>query len=348
MIAGLLIALAVKPMAAETFRIATYNAELSDFGPGLLWQDLQHANDPQREAAIAVIERLDADILVLTGIDYDLRGDALGALAARLAENGTMYPYHLALRPNTGVATGLDIDGNGKLGEPRDAMGYGRFAGEGGMAILSRLPIDAGGARDFSGFLWADLPGNLMPADDPARGIQRLSTTGHWEVPITLPNQKTLRILAYYATPPVFGGPEDRNGRRNHDEAAFWLHLLNGTLPMPAPLPPFVLLGQTSLDPFDGAGRSGALRALMRHSTVQEVAPKGTHGRKEQEHAGDTALDTALYDGIGGLRVEQILPSADLVVSEAGVLWPPTTDPFFGVLTTASRHFPLWVDIELP
>lgn len=63
---------------------------------------------------------------------------------------------------------------------------------------------------------------------------------------------------------------------------------------------------------------------------------------------GDPALDTALYDGLGGLRVEVILPSADLVVDGAGVLWPPDTDPLAAMLATASRHRPLWVDLTLP
>ena len=209
-------------------RIATYNADLSAPGPGLLLHDLRKEDlPPQRAAVVAVIAALDADVLVLTGVDYDLRGEALDALERRLAAAGRPYPYRLALRPNTGVPTGRDLDRNGQLGEPRDAQGWGRFAGEGGIAVLSRLPIGPD-VRDFSGFLWADLPGNLMPEDDPARDLQRLHTTGAYEVPIDLPGGNSLRLLVLYASPPVFDGPEDRNGRRNHDEAALWLRLLEG------------------------------------------------------------------------------------------------------------------------
>ena len=32
----------------------------------------------------------------------------------------------------------------------------------------------------------------------------------------------TLHVLASHPTPPTFDGPEDRNGRRNHDEIRFW------------------------------------------------------------------------------------------------------------------------------
>lgn len=296
---------------------------------------------------VAALVALDADVIVLTAIDYDLRAEALTALAQRLEAAGQPYPYRLALRPNTGVPTGRDLDRNGQLGEARDAQGWGRFAGEGGMAVLSRLPIGAEG-RDFSGFLWADLPGNLMPDTDPARDIQRLHTTGAHEVEVLLPDSRSLRLLAFYASPPVFDGPEDRNGRRNHDEAAFWMHLLNGNLAFAAPEAPFVILGQTSLDPEDGEGRPEALRALLSHTAVQDPAPRGTHGRDDPGHKGDPALDTALYDGLGGLRVEVILPSADLAIADAGVLWPVSDDPMAAPLAEASRHRPVWVDITLP
>lgn len=106
---------------------------------------------------------LDADVLLLTSVDYDRDLVALGLLADRLARAGHPYPYRFALRPNTGLQTGLDLDGDGRTGEPEDAQGWGLFSGQAGMAVLSRLPIDQAGVRDFSTFLWADLPGNLIP-----------------------------------------------------------------------------------------------------------------------------------------------------------------------------------------
>ena len=297
---------------------------------------------------VAVLQALDADVLVLTGIDYDFGGEALAALNLRLGQGA--YPFVMALRPNSGVATGLDLDGNGQLGEPRDAQGYGRFAGQAAMAVLSRVPILTAQARDFSGFLWRDLPGADLPPDmsPDARAIQRLSTSGHWEVPLDLGNGATLRLLVWYATPPVFDGPEDRNGRRNHDEAAFWLRLMDGDLPFPPPDDPFILLGQSNLDPLDGQGRRAAMQALLSHKALQDPEPRGTSGRSDPGQTGDPALDTALYDGIGGLRVEVILPSASLNVSAAGMLSPPDGDQMAATLTTASRHWPIWVEITQP
>lgn len=331
-------------MRAEPLRIATYNAELTRVGPGVLLRDITGGDDPQVEAVLAVLAAVDADVLLMTGIDYDM-----GSVAARALAGRAGYAHVLALRPNTGVATGLDLDGNGRLGEARDAMGYGRFAGAAGMAVLSRYPVLEEQARDFSGLLWADLPGAMLPGDmtPEVRAVQLLSTSGHWEVPVQTPGG-VLRLLAWYATPPVFDGPEDRNGRRNHDEAAFWLRLFDGTLPMPPPEVPFVLLGQSNLDPADGEGVPGAMRALLSHPTLRDPAPRGTSGRVEAGQTGDPALDTALYDKIGGLRVEVVLPSAGLDVRGAGVLWPPDTDPFAAVLAAASRHRPVWVDVSLP
>lgn len=320
------------------------------FGPGLLLGDLGRESHPQIDAVVEVLLRLEADAVLLTDFDYDARGEAMAALAARLAARGLDYPYRLALRPNGGVATGLDLNGDGLTGGADDAQGHGDFAGSEGMALFSRLPIDAGASRDFTAFLWRDLPGNLMPPSTAeVAAVQRLASTGHWDIVLGLPDGGALHLLAFSATPPAFDGPEDRNGRRNHDESAFWLAYLDGRLPMAPPGGPLVLLGKASLDPADGGGRPAALRALLSHPRLSDPAPRGTSGREEPGQSGDPALDTALYGGdLGGLRVDYVLPSRDLDVTGAGLLWPPATDPFAATLAAASRHVPVWVDLALP
>lgn len=344
-----LLALLASPASAEVLRIATWNAGLDRTGPGLLVQDLVRGEDPQTAAAIRVLVALDADVILLTAVDYDRGGVALDLLAGKLAEAGIDYPHRFALRPNTGEQTGFDVDGNGRHGDPRDAQGFGLFSGHGGMAILSRLPIDTGAARDFSGFLWRDLPGARLPeAMEPGLiEVQRLATTGFWDVPVNTPGGP-LHLLAWHATPPVFDGPEDRNGRRNHDEAAFWRLFLDGALPMTPPKAPFVLLGDGNLDPADGDGLRDGIAALLAHPALQDPAPRGAHGRTEPAHSGNPALDTTLYDAIGGLRLDYVLPAAGLEVISSGVLWPAEEDPLTEDLGLASRHFPVWVDIALP
>lgn len=307
--------------------------------------------DAQAEAAVRVLAALGADVIVLTGVDYDAGLVALTMLQDRLAAAGAAYAHRFALAPNTGVPTGQDIDANGRTADPRDAQGWGRFPGAGGMAVLSRLPIDEAAVRDFSAFLWADLPGALVPPDWPpaTRQIQRLSTTAHWEVPLILPDGRSLRLLAFHATPPVFDGPEDRNGRRNHDESAFWLRLLDGALPFSPPALPFAVIGTAGLDPVDGDGRPDALRALLGHPRLTDPRPAAARFTQDADQRGDPARDTALYGGrAGGLRVDYVLPSADLTVAGSGILTAAAGSALAADLATASRHRPVWVDITLP
>ena len=334
---------------AEVLRIATYNPELTRYGPGLMLQAIRDRDDPQVAAVVAVLKRLNADVVVLTGVDYDYGQAAIVALQADLAAAGADYPHVLALRPNAGVQTGLDLDGNGRTGEARDAQGFGRFAGAAGMAVLSRFPL--GEPRDFSGLLWRDLPGANLPPDmtDAARAVQLLSTSGHYDLPVTYAAGKTLHLLIWYATPPVFDGPEDRNGRRNHDEAAFWQHLLDGDLPWPKPEAPFVVLGQSNLDPVDGDGLHAAMTDLLSHPALQDPRPRGDDLHHDPGHSGDPTLDTAFYDkGVGGLRVDVLLPQAGLTVMAAGVMWPTPGDAITATLAAASRHRPVWAEVTLP
>ena len=350
-LSGLVLALCLLPtlLSAEGIRIATWNVSLDRTGPGLLVGDLTRADDPQIAAVVRVLVALKADVILLTAIDYDRGGVALGLLADRLAAAGVDYPHRFAFRPNTGLQTGFDVDGDGRIGGPRDAQGFGLYSGQGGMAVLSRLAIDTDAARDLSGFLWRDLPGALIPGgtDPGLMEVQRLATTGFWDVPV-LTASGPLHLLAWHATPPVFDGPEDRNGRRNHDEAAFWRLFLDAALPMQPPPMPFVLLGDGNLDPADGDGLRDGMAALLAHPVLQDPRPQGPHGRTEPAHQGDPALDTVLYDGLGGLRLDYVLPAAGLTVTGAGVLWPTPDDPLAADLAAASRHYPVWVDIDLP
>lgn len=343
---GLLVAFLAGPAAGETLRVATWNVGLDRAGPGLLVKDLAEG-EAQVEAVVRVLAALQADVVLLTSVDYDRGGVALDLLAQRLAAAGVDYPHRLAVRPNTGMQTGFDIDGNGRKGDPRDAQGFGLFSGNGGMAVLSRLPIDGAGARDFSDFLWRDLPGGLSEDPPELAAVQRLATTGFWDVPVTTASGP-LHLLAWHATPPVFDGPEDRNGRRNHDEAAFWWLFLEGKLPMSPPDAPFVLLGDGNLDPADGDGRREGITGLLAHPALQDPRPSGGHGRTEPGHEGDPALDTVIYDDLGGLRLDYVLPSSALMVVGAGVLWPAPEDALWPDLQAASHHFPVWVDITLP
>ncbi|MFC3570889.1 endonuclease/exonuclease/phosphatase family protein [Paracoccus simplex] len=339
--AALIAALGVHAQA-DPLRIATYSPDLSRDGPGLLLRDLGR-RDAQVAAVTRVIAETRPDILLLTDFDWDFDGEALDAFAALLAQAGLDYPHRFAARPNSGMATGLDLNADGRLGTADDAQGFGAFTGQGGMAILSRHPI--GPVTDYTEFLWRDLPGNLMPPlPEAVAAIRRLSSTAHWDAVITVAD-RPLHLLAMSATPPVFDGPEDLNGRRNHDELAFWLHHL--------PEAPFVLAGNLNLDPEDSEGRPQALARLM--AQVADPLPRSPGGAAAKGgvndgHKGDPGLDSGDWPNDqppGNLRVDYVLPSRGLKLLGAGVVWP-AEGPLAQAALTASAHRLVWVDLDWP
>lgn len=346
-------ALLAGPAAAETVRVASFHTGLGGEGPGITLRDIVEERDGTIDAIAAMVAEAGPDILVLQDVDYDLGGATLAALAGRIAEAGPDYPHRFALRPNSGMATAFDLDGDGYRGGPRDRQGYGGYTGAGGMAILSRWPIDEANAANLSALLWRDLPGAIPPPmPQEVAAIQRLSSVAHWIVPVET-GAGPLTILAWHATPPVFDGPEDRNGRRNRDEAALWLRLLDGALGVEPPGARFVLAGVANLDPVDGEGRRDALEALLADPRLADPRPRsaGAAAAADEGQRGDPALDTVDYgDPPGNLRVSYVLPSADLAVSAAGVVWPEAGSPAAARLGPPEdwpRHRLVWVDLEL-
>jgi hypothetical protein len=358
--AGLIaVTIAATTAQADSLRIATWAAPFSREGPGLLLRDILKGEDPQILAGVAIVARVAPDILVLTDFDFDLAGAAAEAFARSLAGSGQDYPHHFAIAPNSGRPTGLDLDGNGRLGEARDAMGYGRFAGDGGLLVLSKLPLDPSGVIDLSQLLWRDLPGATLPeqAGQPfpsqeAQARLRLSTVAQWAIPVLPPDAPAFTIYAFAAGPPVFDGPEDMNGLRNRDELRLpilWMDGQFGARPSR-----FVLLGNANLDPADGAGLKQAIGQLLADPRLQDPAPQSGGGTAaaDPDHAGDPALDTADWpdNAPGNLRVSYVLPSADWTVTGSGVFWPPADDPDAALLggdgQAAGPHRLVWVDIS--
>ncbi|MBV7379892.1 endonuclease/exonuclease/phosphatase family protein [Maritimibacter dapengensis] len=349
------LALAGTTGRADPIRIATFHTELTRDGPGVLLADILD-RDAQVVAVANVIAHIAPDIVHLAGFDHDLESHALGAFTKLLAELGHDYPYAYAPQPNTGVPSGVDLNGDGYDDGPEDAFGYGRFTGQGGMAVLSKRPL--GAARSFSGFLWADLPDNLAPEapggpfpSAEARAVQRLSSVGHWVVPVDLGGRE-IDLMVWHGNTPVFDGPEDLNGRRGADEARFWRMFLDGDLPFDPPQRPVVLAGVSNIDPSDGDGWHDAMQALLDDPRLRDPQPVSAGGTEASnpEHKGNPALDTADFDDPepGNLRVDYVLPDAGLTLVDSGVFWPLSADPMAKVVATASRHRLVWVDVLLP
>ncbi len=383
---------------ATELRVATFNASLNRGAAGELTADLSAPGDAQAAAVAEVVQRNRPDVLLVNEFDHvpptdpaDPRSSppVAGFLDNYLGvgQGGAApidYPYVYLAPSNTGVPSGLDLNRDGAVGGPDDAWGFGFFAGQYGMLVLSRYPIDVDGVRTFQQFRWADMPGALLP-DDPAteepgdfwpedvRSQVRLSSKSHWDVPVVV-GGRAVHLLASHPTPPVFDGPEDRNGRRNHDEIQFWADYVTpraagyvyddqGRRGGLAPAARFVVAGDLNSDPLDGDSLPGSVQQLVEHPRVNtSLTPRSAgaveaaalQGGANDAHRGDPATDTADFaDGApGNIRADYVLPSRTLRLVDAGVFWPVRADPL-SRLTGAfpfptSDHRLVWVDVVVP
>ena len=340
------------PKADGAVRFATFNAALNDDEPGGIVARLATGDEKARLVA-EVIQRVRPDVLLLQELDRDEAGRSLDLFRALLAEgrNGAepiAYPHALFPPSNTGVPSGLDLDGDGRVGGPGDALGFGRHPGQYAFALLSNAPI--GPVRTWRDFLWRDMPGSLIPSDyysPEAAAILPVSSKTHMAAPILLEGG-TVTVIAAHPTPPVFDDARDWNGRRNADEIrllaaifenAGWLRDdAGGTSGLAAEAgaagPHAVVMGDLNADPRRGDARPGALAPLLGHPRLRDVVPEG--GR------GDRTADFG-----GGMRVDYVLPTASLEVTGSGVFWPKPGDPL-ARLIEASDHRLVWVDVRLP
>ncbi len=342
------------PAAAQPaeLRLAFWRIALGATGPGIALRDILD-EAPRALATARVIADLAPDVLVLSGVDHDAGLAKLRALRDLIAAQGHALPHLFARAPNRGRPSGIDLNGDGIAHGPEDAHGFGRFTGQDGLAVLARHPVDRAAVRDFTAMKWRDLPDARLyaGASAAARARHRLSSAAHWVVPLRIGPQ-VLRLLVYHASPPVLGGHPTRNRNRNHDETAFWLRLLNGDLDAPPPSAPIALLGDSNIDPVDGAGAHGMMRALLAHPALQDPRPasRGAVQAADLDHAGPPATDTVDWDAPpGNLRVSYVLPGAALRVRAAGVAWPAAgTDAAARLARSGTPHKPVWVDVALP
>jgi hypothetical protein len=379
-LAATLLALAAATAAAEPLRIATFNASLNRNAAGQLERDLATGRDPQAIAIATVIRRLRPDVLLINEFDHDARGTSVALfhdlyLAARhpdIAAAPLQYRERFSAPVNTGEPTGLDLDRDDRRDGPGDAQGFGLFPGQYGMVVYSRLPIDRRRVRSFQRLRWADMPDAALPpgwygAD--ALAILRLSSKSHWDLPLRIGRGRVLHLLASHPTPPAFDGPEDRNGRRNHDEIRLWADYLTparsgwlvddaGRRGGLAPDARFVIAGDLNADPHDGGSHSQAIRQLLQHPRVAATpAPRSDgaaaaatgQGGVNLTHQGTAAEDTADFGdrppSPGNLRVDYVLPSRDLLVCASGVHWPAQPDAADAAALAATDHRLVWVDV---
>ncbi len=359
----------------EPIRFAQFNASLNRDTEGQLITDLSTQDNAQAQNVAEIIQRTNPDVLLINEFDFDEDGTAAQLFRQNylsVSQNGidpVEYPYFYVAPSNTGIPSGFDLNNDGSVGGPDDALGFGFFPGQFGMVLYSKHPIDAENVRTFQQFRWQDMPGALLP-DDPATpepqdwyspeelDAFRLSSKNHWDIPIEV-NGETVHVLASHPTPPVFDGEEDRNGTRNHDEIRFWSDYVtpgkgsyiyddagnSGGLRAGSR---FVIMGDQNADPEDGDSTDDAILQLLDNPLVNTSVTPASAGGPEQAalqgsanaiHEGDPAFDTAdfndeLPDGSGNLRADYVLPSNNLRIVDAAVFWPESSDPQFPLVGT--------------
>jgi len=368
-----------------TLRVATFNVSMEGgnyVAKGVtpsgheLPAALSNSDHPQIRNIAEIIQRVRPDVLLLNEFDYDpdpqkgvypflQRYLAQGQPGAEPID----YPYFYQGSVNTGVDSGMDLDRDGVLsGTGNDAFGFGLYPGHYGMLLLSRFPIRYEDIRSFQHFLWKDMPDNLMadmrtdegalwyPPDIQKR--LRLSSKSHWDVPVTI-NGRTLHILASHPTPPVFDGPEDRNGRRNHDEIRLWVDYLSGEEEAHYIYDDaggrgglrgerFVIMGDLNASMEEGDARRESIAELLGHEAVRRgLIPTSDGGRANRADSPFSPTHTAAW----GMRADYVIPSRQgWKVQDAGVFWPTRSDPLYRLVKNrraSSDHRLVWVDLEL-
>jgi hypothetical protein len=336
---------------------------------------LGNSDHPQIGNIAEIIQRVRPDIILLNEFDYhpDPERGVIPFLSNYLRQPhaGTEpidYPYYYQGPVNTGVDSGMDLDRDGKAsGTGNDAFGYGLYPGQYGMLLLSRYPIDSAAIRSFQTFLWKDMPDNLMADMRDEEGelwypenVQqklRLSSKSHWDVPVTV-NGERIHVLASHPTPPVFDGPEDRNGRRNHDEIRFWSDYIDaesgayiyddqggrGGLGDER----FVILGDLNASMEEGDARREGIAELLGHDRVRRGRlPTSDGGRANRADSPFGPAHTAAW----GMRADYVIPSRrGWAVRDAGVFWPPPGDALHRLVesrSASSDHRLVWLDLEL-
>ncbi len=350
--------------------------------PNALAQRLEDGNDPGLRSLAEILQRLRPDVLLLNEFDHQAEFDAAQWLHRNYlqeSQNGQQpisFSWSFSATVNSGVDSGLDLDNNGQLGEPADAWGFGEFPGQYGMLVLSRFPLDADRARTFRHFLWKDMPGALRPVGEngaayypePTWQQLRLSSKSHWDLPLQI-HGSTLHFLVSHPTPTVFDGPEDRNGRRNHDENRLWADYVrpgaaayliddSGQSGGLEPGAAFLIAGDLNADPLDGNWAVDSTRQLLRHPQINAACVPRSRGGSEAhklqaginlQHRGDPAADTSDFNDeyAGNLRIDYLLPSKELTVVGCGVYWPVAGEPGHE-LVGFSDHRLVWIDISFP
>ena len=371
-------------MSTTQITFATFNVSMEaqnylpagEAGDGTVLSELLETGEqPQIKNIAHIIQLVRPDVLLLNEFDY-IADPEHGIKAfirnylnkAQGAAEPIDYPYFYYSTVNTGQPSGYDLDNDGNATDVgADAWAFGFYPGQYGMVLLSKYPIDSAKVRTFQQFKWRDMPGFMptkkadgSPWYSPEAWAQfPLSSKSHWDIPLNI-NGQTVHVLASHPTPPVFDGPENRNGIRNHDELRFWVDYLtpgkagyiyddSGNKGGLAQQSRFVLLGDLNASAEgEGDAINSGISALYNHPAINNSTPPQSQGGAEHSPSNKHG---AVHTAAWRMRADYVLPSkAGFTITDSGVFWPEKTSPLYplvGSRGASSDHRLVWVQLEL-
>ena len=321
--------------------------------------DLSTPNNAQAATVAEIIQRVRPDVLLINEFDFDaarrwrrLFQDNYLSVPHNGAPPPIDYPYASSRRRTPGSRPASTSTTTGASAGPDDAFGFGFFPGQFGMAVYSHVSDRHDGVRTFQtssgrtcrARCLPDDPATPAPADwySPAElDVFRLSSKSHWDLPID-DRGKIVHFLVSHPTPPVFDGPEDRNGTRNHDEIRFWADYISPgrqratstTTRAAGGLKPgalFVIAGDQNSDPLDGDSIPGSIQQLLDHPLVNTKLTPSSRVPSSRPRSRAARTPRTERPGVrhgrlrrrarpGNLRADYVLPRKNLQIVDAARL----------------------------
>jgi hypothetical protein len=211
-----------------------------------------------------------------------------------------------------------------------------------------------------------------------------LSSKNHVDAPIIIPTEngdKVVHLLLSHPTPPIFDTITENNKLLNRAEIKFWDDYISGEgsyiyddagnkggITADAS---FVILGDLNADPESGDGYLDSIKGLIYSDQVNQLATHGVYaptslggpeclatGECRAENWGTKYPD--MVTSTSGLRLDHVIPSSDLNVTDSGVFWPATFEDGRlmmndarvgkyggGGKSVSSDHRLVWINVEL-
>ncbi|MGQ3413065.1 endonuclease/exonuclease/phosphatase family protein [Natrinema sp. LN54] len=346
-------------------------------------EQVQEPGDEQAEAAARIVQEVRPDVLVINeltnNVQEEKRTDRRNidafvenylSVPQRDDLEGIDYPHTVQPESNTGVLPDREYDFNkdGEAGQrPGDAFGFGEYPGHYAFAIASRHPIEEDRIRSFQEFRWDDMPNNLIvteeEADDDAelyltpeeREVYRLSSKTHIDVPIDVGDDVVHGLFAH-PTPPGFDGPENFNGRWNHDEVRFFADYVageeyiyddSGERGGLADDASYVLMGDMNAGPRTDRPLDPARKYFFENDDFDTHRLPTSPGGAQRGNPYATRFGGD-FEGVVE-QIDYVLPSPDLSLRRSSVVWPSENATKRGLgddVSRASDHRLVWADID--